>query len=176
MRAFGWRLRGAKIGRRTAIYAHSKVDRAWGFTTGMRSCVEQGVWIKLVADDATLSLGRHCFVGAFTIFDILYSVRVGDHTLIAPGCFITDHDHGMDPDSRIDDQRPVARSVTIGSDVWIGTGVKILKGVVIGDGAVIGAGAVVTRDVESNEICAGVPARAIGRRGTRERTKHSRSG
>ncbi len=43
----------------------------------------------------------------------------------------------------------------------IGTGAIILGGITIGAGALIGAGAVVTRDVESNSVVAGVPARLI---------------
>lgn len=59
-------------------------------------------------------------------------------------------------------------SVIIGSDVWIGTDVKINNGVKIGDGAVIGAGSLVLKDVKPFEIVAGVPAKKIGERFTKE--------
>jgi UDP-2-acetamido-3-amino-2,3-dideoxy-glucuronate N-acetyltransferase len=41
----------------------------------------------------------------------------------------------------------------------LGSGAIVLGGVRIGAGAIVGAGAVVTRDVESDEVVAGVPAR-----------------
>ena len=44
---------------------------------------------------------------------------------------------------------------------WIGAGATILPGVTIGENSVVGAGSVVTRDVESNTIVAGNPARVI---------------
>lgn len=55
----------------------------------------------------------------------------------------------------------VAAPVQIGNKVWIGTGAIILKGVTIGDGAVVAAGSIVTRDVATNAVVAGNPAREI---------------
>lgn len=51
--------------------------------------------------------------------------------------------------------------ITIGNDVWIGDDVTIMGGVNIPDGCVIGAGSIVTQDLESFGIYAGVPARFI---------------
>lgn len=59
-------------------------------------------------------------------------------------------------------------SVVIGNDVWIGYGARILEGIVIGDGAIIGAGALVTKDVEPYTIVAGIPAKKIRYRFTKE--------
>ena len=56
------------------------------------------------------------------------------------------------------------RDVVIGNDVWIGAGATILPGVQIADGSVVGAGAVVNRNVEADEIVAGIPAKVIGQR------------
>ena len=51
--------------------------------------------------------------------------------------------------------------VYIGKNVWIGLGSIILKGVTIGDGAIIAAGSVVTKDVPSNCLVGGNPAKVI---------------
>lgn len=60
------------------------------------------------------------------------------------------------------------QTVRIGHDVWIGHGAIIMKGVEIGTGSVVGSGSVVTKDVEPFTIVAGVPARPIKRRFSKE--------
>lgn len=54
--------------------------------------------------------------------------------------------------------------VTIGNAVWIGINVVVAPGVTIGDDAVVGANSVVMRDVPSQTIVGGVPARLIRRK------------
>jgi len=49
----------------------------------------------------------------------------------------------------------------IGQDVFIGSDTMLVAPVTLGDGARTGAGSVVTRNVESNTLVVGVPARAI---------------
>lgn len=51
--------------------------------------------------------------------------------------------------------------VEIGDDVWIGARCQILKGVHIGARSIIAAGSVVTKDVPSNCIVGGNPAKVI---------------
>lgn len=58
--------------------------------------------------------------------------------------------------------------VYIGNDVLIGAYAIILPGVTIGDGAVIGAGSVVTHNVPSYAVAAGVPAKILRYRYTKE--------
>ena len=50
---------------------------------------------------------------------------------------------------------------TIGNNVMITCGAKVLGDIKVGDNTVIGANAVVVRDVESDSIMGGIPARKI---------------
>ena len=54
-----------------------------------------------------------------------------------------------------------AGRVTIGDDVFLGAGAIVLPNVTIGNRVVVGAGAVVTKDVPSNSVVVGSPARRI---------------
>lgn len=53
-------------------------------------------------------------------------------------------------------------NVVIGDDVYIGTGVTILGPVKIGDNVTIAANSVVIKDIPSNSVVSGVPAKIIG--------------
>lgn len=55
----------------------------------------------------------------------------------------------------------VKQEVIIGDNVWIGNGSIILKGVHIGDNVVIGAGSIVNKDIPSNCIAVGNPAKVV---------------
>jgi len=56
---------------------------------------------------------------------------------------------------------------TIGDNVSIRAGAKVFGNITIGDNVIIGANAVVSRDVPSNCVVAGVPARIVKRNGIR---------
>lgn len=90
-------------------------------------------------------------------------VEIGDHVFIHRGtiilthdwaswCFVYSHNEFL----------PSHGHVKIGNNVWMGENVTILKGVTIGDNVIIGLGSVVTKDIPSNSIAVGVPARVIG--------------
>jgi len=53
------------------------------------------------------------------------------------------------------------KAITIGDNVFIGTNAIIFPGVTIGDNVVIGAGSIVIKNVESNIVVAGNPAKKI---------------
>lgn len=137
------------------------VLRPWGLRAGIHFTVEADVSIKLAGNAAHCHVGDFTFIGRGTTVDVLESVTIGSHTVIAPDCFITDHNHGITADRRIDQQQCPTAAVVIGDDVWLGTKAVVLAGVRIGSGAVIAAGSVVTRDVAPMTVVAGVPARFI---------------
>nr|WP_302897283.1 DapH/DapD/GlmU-related protein [Mesorhizobium sp. LMG 17147] len=59
-------------------------------------------------------------------------------------------------------RRPCSTApIIIEDDVWLGEGVTILKGVTIGARSVIAAGSVVTKNIGSDTLAGGMPARPI---------------
>jgi maltose O-acetyltransferase len=86
-------------------------------------------------------------------------VTIGKGTLIAPGVHIYTAQHPLEVVERRvwEDCKPV----TIGEECWIGGHATICPGVTIGDRSVIGAGAVVTKDIPSDSLAVGNPARVI---------------
>ena len=53
------------------------------------------------------------------------------------------------------------KPIVVEDEVWIGGGCIITQGVTIGKGAVIAAGSVVTKNVESDTVVGGTPAKFI---------------
>jgi acetyltransferase-like isoleucine patch superfamily enzyme len=90
-----------------------------------------------------------------------FLVSLGDHVSLTTGVRFVTHDGGVwvfrDEEPDIDLFGPIR----VGSNVFFGFNVLIMPGVTIGDNVVVGAGAVVTRDIPSNSVAAGVPARVI---------------
>lgn len=91
-------------------------------------------------------------------------ILIGDNVNVGANTIIMDTDfHPLDAEARRLDSAPAKTApVSIEDNVFIGMNCLILKGVTLGKGSVIGAGSVVTKDVPSNAIVAGNPARLIG--------------
>ena len=91
-----------------------------------------------------------------------YLVSVGDNCLFAANINIITHDGGVTVLNRLmsfEKKMDKVSPVSIGSNVYIGMGAYIMPGVKIGDNCIIGAGAIVTKDIPSNSVAVGIPAR-----------------
>lgn len=161
MRAQWARCRGACVGAKTRLGPRLRLDRPGQLSIGAECEFESDVWIKIVCDGTHVEIGDSTFVGRGAEIDAAHRVVIGRHVLLAPGVFVTDHQHQLTLGRRIDVQGCWAAPVVIEDDVWLGVRSVVLPGVRIGQGAVVGAAAVVTHDVPANAIVAGIPARVI---------------
>lgn len=78
-------------------------------------------------------------------------VHIGDESYVASGAIIFSHDFS----------RSLKTDTFIGKRCFIGANVIIMPGIILGDEVIIGAGSVVTKNIESNSIAVGNPARVI---------------
>lgn len=88
-------------------------------------------------------------------------IRIGKNCVLT-GCVILTHDASTNKLLGLRYGEPsVTQPVIIEDDCFIGYHSIILMGVRIGEGSIVGAGTVVTRDVPSNSVVAGNPAKII---------------
>jgi acetyltransferase-like isoleucine patch superfamily enzyme len=86
-------------------------------------------------------------------------IYIGENTLVASGTTILCHEHVKRDENDI--KNPWVTNTYIGRNSFIGVGSTILPGVRIGDEVIIGASSVVTKDIPSNSVAVGNPARVI---------------
>jgi acetyltransferase-like isoleucine patch superfamily enzyme len=131
---------------------------------GAHTLLEPHVWIT-APGDARIRIGEGCFLNLATMVASVELVEIGDHCMLANGCFVTDGDHRFDDPARpVPWQGFTTKGPTrIGDNTWLGAHVVVTSGVTIGERCVIGANSVVTKDVEPFTVAAGVPARPLRR-------------
>jgi acetyltransferase-like isoleucine patch superfamily enzyme len=129
---------------------------------GAHTLFEPGVWIT-APGDARIRIGAGCFLNVGVMVASTQLVEIGDHCMLANGCFVSDGDHRFDdPALPVPWQGFTSKGPTrIGDNTWCGAHVVVTSGVTIGERCVIGANSVVTKDIPSFSIAAGVPARVL---------------
>ncbi|HWF50233.1 MAG TPA: acyltransferase [Solirubrobacteraceae bacterium] len=129
---------------------------------GAHTLLEPDVWLTAPAP-ARIRIGSGTFLNLGVMVAALDLVEIGDHCMLANGCFVTDASHRFD-----DPHRPVPWQgfttkgpTRIGDNVWCGAHVVVTTGVTIGERSIIGANSVVTADIPPYSIAAGAPARVV---------------
>jgi acetyltransferase-like isoleucine patch superfamily enzyme len=102
-----------------------------------------------------LIMKKNSWVMFDCILDVTKTIRIGENAQIAPKAMIFTHDSSRSMSN------PKTGEVIIEDNAYIGSGAIVLPGIRIGKNAIVGAGAVVTKNVKSNHIVVGVPAKPI---------------
>lgn len=105
-----------------------------------------------------ITVGKNVFINIGCSFQDRGGITIGDGTQIGMNVTIATLNHGFDLESR---NTTYPLPVKIGKNVWIGSNVTIVPGVSIGDNSVIAAGAVVAKNIPTNVVAGGCPAKII---------------
>ncbi len=105
-----------------------------------------------------ITVGENVFINACCHFQDHGGVTLGDGCQIGHNVVFATLNHELAPERR---HVTLPAPIVLGRNVWVGSNATILSGVTIGDNAVVAAGAVVTKDVPSDAVVGGVPARFI---------------
>jgi acetyltransferase-like isoleucine patch superfamily enzyme len=129
---------------------------------GEHTLLEPHVWLT-APDPARIRIGSGTFLNVGVMVAAVALVEIGDHCMLANGCFVTDGNHRFDdPDTPVPWQGFTTKGPTrIGDNVWMGANVVVTSGVTVGERCVIGANSVVTTDIPPFSIAAGAPARVL---------------
>lgn len=152
---------------RCRVYVAGKVSIGQGFVCNSgRFAIDGGTDCLLaVGPGASLSIGSGSGISS-TVIQCYNRVEIGAHVNIGAGCLIMDTDfHSLDyrdrRDRQLDFSRAGTKPVVVGDDVFVGARSIIAKGVSIGARSVIAAGSVVVKDIPSDCLAGGNPARVI---------------
>lgn len=130
---------------------------------GKNVSIDEHCIIKVFAG-GELVIGENTYIGPNTHIYAQNKITIDHDCIMAPECFIIDHDHVLSANTGLSfdhTPRQSAHEVHIGSNVWIGTKAIITKGVSVGEKSIIGAGAVVTKSVDTGAIAVGNPFRVL---------------
>lgn len=105
-----------------------------------------------------INIGRNVFINSCCCFQDQGGIYIDDGVLVGHNVILATLNHDFDPN-----RREILHSapIKIGKNVWIGSRSTILPGVKVNDGSIVAAGSVVNKDVPSNSIVAGIPAKVI---------------
>jgi len=112
------------------------------------------------AKELGVIVGENCRLIDVSFSSEPYLVKLGDHVSATKVHFET-HDGGV---WVFHDKHPdwdIINKIVIGDNVFIGTGTIIMPGVIVGNNVIIGARSVVTKNIPSNQVWAGTPAKRI---------------
>lgn len=139
---YGWRrallrLFGAKVGKKVIIRPTVKTTYPW-----------------------KVSIGDYSWIGDDVVLYSLGEIEIGSHVVISQKSYLCTGSHDFSNSSF-----PIyEKKITIKDQCWIATDVFVAPGITVGKGTVVGARSSVYKDLPSNKVCIGNPAKIIRER------------
>lgn len=114
-----------------------------------------------VSNPRLIEIGDHSTLNEGVVLNARERITIGNYVHISTRCVI--NTVGLDYRQILESRGHFSRPVIVEDGVWLGAGAIINPGVKIGKNSVIGAGAVVTKDIPTDSVAVGVPARVVKR-------------
>lgn len=110
-----------------------------------------------------IEIGRSVSIGAGSTLVSWSGIRIGDHALLAGGCYLSAGRFEFDDlEKPIAEQRSYSTGpIVVEENVWIATRVTLLDDVRIGSGSIISAGSIVTGNIPAGSVAHGNPATVV---------------
>lgn len=125
-------------------------------------CVINNTSIILDNEGAEIKIGNKTSVAKAQIVSLEpYNIEIGEDCMLSYDIEIRNTDSHKIYDKSTNKRINEGNSVKIGNHVWLGMRAVILKGVNIDDNSIVAGGSIVTKDVMSNTIVSGNPAKQI---------------
>jgi acetyltransferase-like isoleucine patch superfamily enzyme len=106
-----------------------------------------------------ISFGANSTINDNCILNAADKIVIGDNVHISAGATLLTAGLYKEPENN--DRPHFTKPIEIKNGAWIGANAILLPGITVGENAIVGAGAVVTKDVQNNQVVAGVPAKAL---------------
>ena len=155
--SFFWKFSLGKVGKNVLIQKGVKIRNPSAIFIMDDVSIGRNCQLSSEFFDSRLFISDDVHIDRSCVLDFSGGLHIGRHVTISEGVMIETHSHGYNPR-----EKPVKLELVVGNNVWIGARATILPSVSrIGDNSIIGAGSVVTKEVDSNVVVAGNPARVI---------------
>ena len=104
------------------------------------------------------TIGIGAIICAGTIITV--NITIGEFVILNLGCTVG-HDTVIGNYCSFMPQSNIAGEVILGEAVYVGMGVGIINQVIVGNNVTLGAGSVVVKNIPSNCLAVGIPAKVI---------------
>lgn len=146
------------IGRFVTIGALTMIDTE-KFIIGDDSRINEKVIVGgMKTPESMLKIGKRAIIMEYSFINTTKPIIIGDDTGIGGHCLLFTHGSWL---SQLDGFPVAFAPITIGDRVWLPWRVFIMPGVSIGDEVVIGANSLISKDLPSNVLAAGSPAKVL---------------